>query len=310
MTKKTVKSLDAELVKLKTEFDDMKVKCDELLTKYECLEKKCEEKDSEKNVEFNCKRCAEKFTKICDLKKHERTHNLMKCRLECKDCGKTFNEEWKLDAHVKTHKVYSCDQCDNKFNCEDIKDKHVKIAHGNIKLYCCFYNNDVECLYESSGASKFGRKCVRINCLYQNKIYNTNENRFVEDDINQKDDDNDKCDRILEIDDEESIEESSSEESVHESDQTFLNPSQSDEDDGAETDIKETNENDDIEKTENLEEVEYKCELCIFKTKDSKRFARHTVEIHSIKGKYLCSGRCKRQFDNRKEFNNHNYHGC
>ena len=172
--------------------------------------------------------------------------------------------------------------------------------------------NDEECifLHEISGACKFGRKCVRINCMYQHKIYNTNENRFVEDDINKKDDDNDKCDRILEIDDEESIEESSSEESVHESDQTFLNPSQSDEDDGAETDIKETNENDDIEKTENLEEVEYKCELCIFKTKDSKRFARHTVEIHSITGKYICSGRCKRQFDNRKEFNNHKYYGC
>ena len=308
MTKKTVKSLDSELVKLKTEFDAMKKKCDELIIKYESLEKKCEEK----NVEFNCKRCEEKFTKISDLKKHERTHNLIKGPLECKDCGKTFNEEWKLGAHIKTHEENSCDQCDKEFKSEDVRDKHVKIAHENIKLYCCFYNNDMECVYgeeciflhKNSGSCKFGRKCVRINCMYQHKIFNTNGKQS--DDTNKKDDDNDKSDGIKEIEDDES-----SEESLHEMDHTFLNPSQSDDaEENSKTDTEETTENDEIENNENLEEeVEYKCELCIFKTKDSKRFARHTVEIHSIKGKYLCSG-CKRQFDNRKEFNNHNYYGC
>ena len=114
--------------------------------------------------------------------------------------------------------------------------------------------------------------------LYKkHKLHNTNGKQSVENDTNKKDDDNDKSDGILEIDDEDS-----SEEIVHERDQTFLNPSQSDDaDEKSETDTEERTENDDEEKTDNLEEeVEYKCELCIFKTKDSKRFVRHSVEIY------------------------------
>ena len=53
----------------------------------------------------------------------------------------------------------------------------------------------------------------------------------------------------------------------------------------------------------------FKCELCIFKTTDSKRFKRHQFENHSVKGKYVCIA-CHEEFESRKQFNSHNYHGC
>ena len=89
-----------------------------------------------------------------------------------------------------------------------------------------------------------------------------------------------------------------------------------------ECDIEDVNDNDkaentffnpsvetDTEKTTETETEELKCELCVFKTKDKARFTIHMKEIHSVKGKYVCT-RCEREFGTRKEFNGHKYHGC
>ena len=167
MTKKTVKTLDAELVNLKNEFETLKTKCDELSEKYTKLENKSVRKDQTKNVEMKCKTCDQLFNKLSDLKKHAKTHNSRRGPFECKECERSFNEEWKLEAHIKTHKLYSCEQCVKQFKSQDIKEKHVEIAHGNLKLYCCYFNNDVECvfdkecvfLHENAGPCKFGKKC-------------------------------------------------------------------------------------------------------------------------------------------------------
>ena len=52
-----------------------------------------------------------------------------------------------------------------------------------------------------------------------------------------------------------------------------------------------------------------KCDVCTFETEDRKRFEQHIFESHSVTGKYACM-KCKRHFENRKEFNNHNFFGC
>ena len=51
------------------------------------------------------------------------------------------------------------------------------------------------------------------------------------------------------------------------------------------------------------------CDVCIFKTKNEERMKRHKFENHSVIGKYVCI-QCKREFDTRKLFNNHNFYGC
>ena len=53
-------------------------------------------------------------------------------------------------------------------------------------------------------------------------------------------------------------------------------------------------------------EVEELKELVIT---DKARFKKHQKEIHSTKGKYLCSN-CERPFDTREDFNGHKDHGC
>ena len=70
------------------------------------------------------------------------------------------------------------------------------------------------------------------------------------------------------------------------------------------------NENPENDETNNIDTVEesFKCELCIFETKDSKRFKRHKFENHSVKGRYVCIG-CHEEFLNRKHFNSHSYKG-
>ena len=62
-------------------------------------------------------------------------------------------------------------------------------------------------------------------------------------------------------------------------------------------------------KTIEAETEELKCELCVFKTQDKTRFTKHMKEIHSVKGKYVCT-MCEREFGTRKECNGQKYNGC
>ena len=89
MTRRTVKDLDADLTKLKSEFDELKAKYDELSTKCNCLEKKYEGKNTNRSSEFKCKSCNEQFANTCDLKKQAKIHNLDTGLFKCGSCDKT-----------------------------------------------------------------------------------------------------------------------------------------------------------------------------------------------------------------------------
>ena len=205
-----------------------------------------------------------------------------------------FNEEWKLNAHKKTHRTHVCGECEETFKFEDILEKHKAIKHGNLRIFCSFFNNELECphgekcvfLHEHSDKCKYGEACERNNCMYKHKKDTT----MGDDDEKEEVEDNGEN----ETDEEEN--ENSEDESVNndnddECENTFYNPSQSeDEKSDAKSDIEEITESELV-----------KCELCIFETKDEKRIKRHTFENHCGKGKYMCIG-CKREFGTRKFF--------
>ena len=96
--------------------------------------------------------------------------------------------------------------------------------------------------------------------------------------------------------------------SENKNENTFLNPSQSDDSDAKQEDENVT-ETVDKDATATEEVKNYKCELCMFQTADSKRLQRHTFENHSVQGKYICHN-CKQECENRKQFNNHRFFGC
>ena len=96
---------------------------------------------------------------------------------------------------MKSHVVYSCEHCERTFTNHDIKEKHVKISHENVKLFCYFYNNNLECprdaqcifLHEQSENCKYSKRCEREKCMYKHTYdiseeYNDEENDNVEND--------------------------------------------------------------------------------------------------------------------------------
>ena len=76
---------------------------------------------------------------------HKKTQHITQETLECTACDKRFSEEWKLNAHMKSHKKYPCDKCEKTFRYESLKEKHIKIKHEQVKLYCHFFNNKKNC---------------------------------------------------------------------------------------------------------------------------------------------------------------------
>ena len=296
MTKKTVKDLTLEISQLKEDHTNLKTKFDTLAKKYENLEKKYEDCLNIKKISsFKCDKCGEEFETLWNLNSHKKNHAPSNDMLRCDVCERLFNEEWKLSAHIKTHEKYACNQCEKTFKNLDVKGKHVKISHEDVKIFCHFFNNNLECPYneecifihKDSEMCRYGATCERKKCMYKHGDNDDDENDEVETDGEENDDDD-------------------------QADKTFVNPFRSNSreslHDNDESENPKNEELKNINVQDSGEEL-FKCELCIFETKDSKRFKRHKFENHSVKGRYVCSG-CHEEFLTRKHFNSHNYKGC
>ena len=276
MTKKTVKDLSAEFSLMKEEHNNLKTKYDTLAAKYETLEKKYEECCNKKIRVFRCNMCDEEFESIGVLNTHRKNdHQTQSYEMfKCDECKRCFNEEWKLSAHLKCHKKYTCNQCDKSFKCQDIMEKHIRISHENVKLFCHYFNNGLECPYnddcifvhEDSDMCKYGAMCERNNCMFKH----------------EENDDDDNENEELEI---------TEEVVVNESDKTFVNPFLSNSQEFlVEDQEKYREENSKTKSLDNETNVEesFKCDLCVFQTTDSWRFKKHQFEIHSVfQGKLL-----------------------
>ena len=186
---------------------------------------------------------------------------------------------------MKNHVKFQCDQCSKTFKYLDVKNKHNQISHGNLKLYCHFYNNmktcpfEEECvfLHEDADLCRYGDLCERNFCMFRHE------------DVGKSMVDKDSVWNVEETaeNDDEKIDSE-----IDNLEKTFQKPSQ--------------------ENTSDIEDsspVSVKCDLCNFETLNKERMTRHTFENHSVKGKYICI-QCKHEFSTRKQFNSHNYHGC
>ena len=184
-------------------------------------------------------------------------------------------------AHLRNHKEYSCDICNKTFKYQDILEKHIIITHEEAKLYCHFYNNETTCpfeqdcvfLHEHSSQCRYGACCERKLCMYKHKVNSSDFGDVGEDEV---------------IDENEMNEDNE----IPENERTFFNP------------YRETADDPEVELY-----YSFNCEMCIFKTTNKRRFIRHQKEVHSVQGKYVCT-KCERTFKNKKEFNEHKYHGC
>ena len=75
---------------------------------------------------------------------------------------------------MKNHVTYKCNQCEKSFCCKEIKEKHIKISHKNVKLFCHYFNNVKVCpsedkckfLHEESENCKFSKSCERLKCMF------------------------------------------------------------------------------------------------------------------------------------------------
>ena len=181
MGKKTVIELYLEIVKLKenheTEFNVLKKNHEDLKEAFDALSEKYGMSLKKVNVDVKkCPECEVTFRSERELKNHVITHR-SNGTYKCDKCERIFDEEWKLNAHLKMHGEISCEQCEKTFKCKEIFEKHFKIAHEGIKLYCHYYNNEEECpfahncifLHENSPQCMFGKLCERIKCMFKHK---------------------------------------------------------------------------------------------------------------------------------------------
>ena len=286
MTGKTKKALETENSVLKEELSQVKIKLANLSEQHE----KCNSEQTSQSNNLMCSMCDKFFGSLKDLKKHKSADHKTNEVFKCEKCNRIFNEEWKMNAHVKTHKQYECDHCSKTFKYLELKEKHTKISHENVKIYCYYYNNNKICpynqecifLHEESMSCKYGNLCERLLCMFKHEIETAEEK--IENDVN-----------IIEILETEIIEEES-ETAVEEikivnvdeqddvelndeiSNCTFINPSQAD---------------------QNLNDLKFKCDKCDFASARKAFVNDHKVAIHN-----WCSV-CYSNFSNQEKLKKH-----
>ena len=263
MSKKTVKELDVELSLVKKNLEDMKNKFDSFVVKYESLERKYEECLSNKtNSTFKCSNCDAKFGKKNDLQKHRKSEHPRKETFQCDGCEYMFDEKWKLNAHRKNHKMYQCEQCDKSFKQKDIKEKHIRIVHEHVKLYCHYFNNEKECpngeecvfLHEESAECIYSDFCERDFCMFKHV--------YVDDTLDDHGDDDKENDQ---------------------SNKTFRNPSQERNVEVSDVNSGVTDSND-----KNIEpNNKYPCNVCDMTFVSKKKLKNHDYNVHSVHSLFL-----------------------
>ena len=96
-----------------------------------------------------------------------------------------------LTLHQKIHGNFKCEKCDCEYDVLDLLEKHVSAVHGQMKIFCHYFNNDKECAFEGrcifaheeSPECKFGQQCERTMCMF------VHESRDVSDSEEESDSD-------------------------------------------------------------------------------------------------------------------------
>ena len=299
MTGKTKKVLETENSALKNELNNLKLKSENeinnLKLKYETLSEehnslksKCNQEKTTRNTNFKCNKCEKSFGNFRDFKKHKSEHELHNEVFKCCKCDKTFDEDWKMNAHVKSHTDYQCNQCDKSFKYLEILEKHIKITHEDLKIYCHYFNNKKSCpfneeclfLHKEAKMCKYGKLCERMYCMFKHE----SETKNVMDDVEETNESvtevieeaivpEDEATKIIDIDDLEDMEYQNDLPNT-----TFHNPSQEDKPVGAK---------------------QFKCKMCDFTSSSKIIINDHKEEIHN-----WCST-CFSSFSSQENLKNH-----
>ena len=100
---------------------------------------------------------------LFELRKYMKIHSRT---FKCNNCEKTFDEVWKLNANSSSHS--SCEFCGKVFRQEEIKQRHVQISHENLKFYCHYFNNSVDCPFDEEFLHEDSPNWI---CMWATKVY-------------------------------------------------------------------------------------------------------------------------------------------
>ena len=100
---------------------------------------------------------------LFELRKYMKIHSRT---FKCNNCEKTFDEVWKLNANSSSHS--SCEFCGKVFRQEEIKQRHVQISHENLKFYCHYFNNSVDCPFDEEFLHEDSPNWI---CMWARKVY-------------------------------------------------------------------------------------------------------------------------------------------
>ena len=173
-----------------------------------------------------------------------------------------------MRAHRNSHNENEnkCNLCSKVFRSIEIKEKHVKICHENVKLYCYYFNSKKSCPYDEecvflhleSPACKYGALCERMMCMFRHEL-----DDVISEKVETAEKEQGKSDNPIDIIDVEEQEESINDESITIEDisnNTFLNPSQANKVSDSEM---------------------FKCEKCNFHSSTKVRFIIHKESYHN-----------------------------
>ena len=171
----SIKSVEPLIHSLNRAFVELQSKLENIVKKYEELEKKLE---TQKKSSFKCRKCKKEFPNLKKLQKHKDSED-KKCAedFKCEECAKDFKSSNLLDLHKRKHEKFECEECDRVFNIEGLLEKHVNSVHGKMKIYCHYFNNEKDCKYsdecifahEDSPDCKMGQFCERIMCMFKHE---------------------------------------------------------------------------------------------------------------------------------------------
>ena len=191
----SAEDLELLFLNLQNVFADFHSKIDGLIEKYEVLEKKLEKQIK---GSFKCRKCKEKFESFKKLQKHKNAEESCADEFKCEICDKTFNSENDLTLHQKIHGNFKSEKCDCEYDVVELLEKHVSAVHGQMKIFCHYFNNEKECPFEGrcifsheeSPECKFGQHCERMMCMFVHENRDVSDSEESDSDENEDEDEN------------------------------------------------------------------------------------------------------------------------